>query len=160
LRERKDDLALLSDHFIKKFNAKFGKNVAELSPAMTAAFLAHHWPGNVRELEHVIESAMNLISSSETTLDAFHFSSSLLTKDIMNKLSLSSPEMYSETRPAASGRTRGPVDPDEPARIIKALESTCGNIAKAAKTLNIYSQLLHHKLKKYGLKKRFIVKME
>ena len=147
LRERKDDLVLLADHFIEKFNTKFGKSVSGLSPAMTAAFMAHHWPGNVRELEHVIESAMNLISSSETTLDTSHFSSSLLTKDIMDKLSLSSPEMYSETRSAVSGRTRGPVDPDEPARIIKALESTGGNIAKAAKTLNISSQLLHHKLK-------------
>lgn len=62
LRQRKEDLSLLIDHFIAKFNKKIGKKIVGVSPESLAALHAYHWPGNVRELENVIERAV-IISS-------------------------------------------------------------------------------------------------
>jgi len=57
LAERKEDIALLIDHFIHKFNALKGKNIIGLSQRATAAAMLYDWPGNVRELENAIEHA-------------------------------------------------------------------------------------------------------
>ncbi len=57
LRHRLDDIPLLVDHFIKKFNARTGKQVRSLDPKVMRRFQAYHWPGNVRELERCIEHA-------------------------------------------------------------------------------------------------------
>ena len=175
LRARKDDLELLTGHFIEKFNKRLAKNVAGLSPAMMEAFEKHHWPGNVRELEHVIESAMNLILASERLLEPLHFGSSLFSKEIMG----GDPAIDKPSRRPGAARPGygapasrippaerpapaqgGPLDPDEPARLARALEEAGGNAARAARSLNISPQLMHHKIKKYGLKKRIVVKMD
>jgi DNA-binding NtrC family response regulator len=60
LRERKDDIPLLANHFLKRFAAENGRSLAELRPAAVAALMEYHWPGNVRELENVLERAMVL----------------------------------------------------------------------------------------------------
>ncbi|MFZ5572247.1 MAG: sigma-54 interaction domain-containing protein [Thermodesulfobacteriota bacterium] len=57
LRERADDIPLLVDHFITKFNVKYDKNVRSVDPKAIRFFLAYHWPGNIRELERCIEHA-------------------------------------------------------------------------------------------------------
>ncbi|HEX2645961.1 MAG TPA: sigma-54 dependent transcriptional regulator, partial [Candidatus Dormibacteraeota bacterium] len=72
LRERGEDVLLLSQHFLRTFNAKYGKVVRELSPKARALLLAYSWPGNVRELSHVIERAV--LWSEGPTLDAEHLS--------------------------------------------------------------------------------------
>ncbi|UQZ88956.1 transcriptional regulator [Deltaproteobacteria bacterium Smac51] len=161
LRSRKDDLELLTGHFIKKFNRKLGKNVTGLSPDMIESFEKHYWPGNVRELEHVIESAMNLVSSPETVLEAFHFSSSLFSGGAMYGVGAPAVSRRQPHAPAQPrSRSTAAIDQDELDRLVKALEESGGNAARAARALNISPQLMHHKLKKYGLKKRIVVKME
>ena len=161
LRDRKDDLELLADHFIKKFNRRLGRQVTGLDPAMKEAFEKHYWPGNVRELEHVIESAMNLIAADETWLEVGHFSSSLLNRDMAGDPNAQSPAPRSErVRADQAGPGKPPADPDEAAGIIKALEAAGGNAARAARALNISPQLMHHRMKKHGLKKRIVVKVE
>jgi DNA-binding NtrC family response regulator len=60
LRERREDVAPLARHFLRKYAAEFGKAVPDLTPGAMAALTLHDWPGNVRELEHVIESAVVL----------------------------------------------------------------------------------------------------
>ena len=65
LQERKEDLPLLCDHFLKKFNSKTGKNVTSVSDEVLQIFLQYSWPGNVRELENIIERAMILTNSDE-----------------------------------------------------------------------------------------------
>lgn len=65
LRDRKEDLPLLVDHFIKKFNHETGKKIQGYSRRAIAALLAYHWPGNVRELENAIEHAFVLRKSGE-----------------------------------------------------------------------------------------------
>jgi two-component system response regulator HydG len=60
LRERKEDVPLLVEHFVRKYAAKDGKLVTGLEPEALAALVDHHWPGNVRELENAVERAVVL----------------------------------------------------------------------------------------------------
>src|SRR5207302_7331618 len=58
LRERGEDVLLLTDHFLRVLNAKYGKTVREISAPARELLLSYPWPGNVRELSHVIERAV------------------------------------------------------------------------------------------------------
>ena len=72
LRDRKGDVAILAQHFLKKFNAKFGKELEGIDPPALKALESHKWPGNVRELENVMERAVALESGtsiSESSLE-------------------------------------------------------------------------------------------
>ena len=71
LRERREDIPLLTAHFLERFSAKMRKEVRSLSPAAQAQMLAHSWPGNVRELQHVIERAVALATSETVEIVAF-----------------------------------------------------------------------------------------
>ena len=71
LRERKEDIPALVQHFIEKYNTQFGLNVTDVDVNVREFFYAYDWPGNVRELEHIIEGSMNLIED-ETIITAFH----------------------------------------------------------------------------------------
>lgn len=76
LRERKEDIPALVQHFIEKYNTQFGLNVTDVDVNVREFFYAYDWPGNVRELEHIIEGSMNLIED-ETIITAFHLPTSL-----------------------------------------------------------------------------------
>ena len=65
LSERRDDIPLLVDHFVKQMSARHGKAVTRVSPAAREALMRHPWPGNVRELEHTIERAVLLTEGAE-----------------------------------------------------------------------------------------------
>jgi two-component system, NtrC family, response regulator GlrR len=60
LRERREDIPLLAQHFLEKYSTGFGKSVKEISPEALCLLMVHPWPGNVRELEHIIEKALIL----------------------------------------------------------------------------------------------------
>ncbi|MEK6797264.1 MAG: sigma 54-interacting transcriptional regulator [Spirochaetota bacterium] len=70
LSERTDDIPLFVEHFIEKFNAKYGKEIRGLTPECREAFLSYRWPGNVRELENVIERAVILSHSDSIDISA------------------------------------------------------------------------------------------
>src|SRR3989449_849601 len=72
LRERGEDVLLLTDHFLRVLNAKYGKTVREISAPARELLLSYPWPGNVRELSHVIERAV--LWSRGPTLDVEHLS--------------------------------------------------------------------------------------
>src|SRR5690606_22206783 len=67
LRNRREDVPLLTSHFIQKYNKLFGLNVKGTSSEVKKLVNKFRWPGNVRELEHVIEASMNMIAA-ETTI--------------------------------------------------------------------------------------------
>ena len=60
LRERRDDIPLLLEHFLGKFNRKLGRSIRAVSSDVERAFMEYSWPGNVRELEHALEHAIIL----------------------------------------------------------------------------------------------------
>jgi len=136
LRERGEDALLLTEHFLREFNAKYGKVVRDLSAAARDLLLSYPWPGNVRELSHVIERAV--LWSRGPTLDVEH-------------LSLTRPVTASDHGDAAK-----PVDPAtlpqwERTLIEQALRDAGGNQTKAAQRLGISRDTLRYRLKKFGL---------
>jgi DNA-binding NtrC family response regulator len=130
LRERKEDIPLLANHFLKKFTAENQKEVSGFSPEVTDFLLKYQWPGNVRELENTIERAVILTKNSEIQLN-----------DLLQK---NSPLVG----PASSGRTLKEVERNH---IINILNETGGNYGKAARILGISRATIYNKAKAYGL---------
>jgi len=71
LRERKEDIPLLAEHFRKKLTAKLGKEVNSITPRAMKCLISYDWPGNVRELENIVERAINLTDDDIIDLDDF-----------------------------------------------------------------------------------------
>ncbi|MFA5316580.1 MAG: sigma-54 dependent transcriptional regulator [Dehalococcoidales bacterium] len=130
LRERKEDIPLLSEHFLKKFAAENQKKISGFYPEVTDFLLKYQWPGNVRELENTIERAVILAQGSEIKL------ADLLQKD--------SPLVSS----VSSGRSLEEVDKNH---IMSVLNETGGNYTRAAKILGISRATLYNKTKTYGI---------
>ena len=69
LRQRKEDIPVLAEHFLKKYAATHGVDISGFTPQAVAKLVSYHWPGNVRELENVIERAVVLTTSPKITED-------------------------------------------------------------------------------------------
>lgn len=135
LRERRNDILLLTEHFIKKLNVSMKRTVEGISDEVAAFFLNYHWPGNVRELEHVIEGAISMLDDS--TISVAELPTKLLraankqregTNDNLN-LSIELSKLENRL-------------------IERALYESDGNITIAAKWLGIPRQTLQYKIKK------------
>ncbi|PAQ14953.1 sigma-54-dependent Fis family transcriptional regulator [Bacillaceae bacterium SAOS 7] len=137
LKNRKGDIRLLMDHFIQKYNFRFGKLVTKTTEEVRAILTHYHWPGNVRELEHAIESAMNLVDSD--TIRKEHLPYHIVESDstILN-IGTSSVQPL-----------RQALAETEEQLIQLALDETNGNIQQAAKLLEIPRQTLQYKLAKF-----------
>ncbi len=138
LRERKEDILLLADHFRQSFNQMLTKNIQGLEERLNEFFLSYAWPGNGRELKHVMEYMMNL--SDHTYLMVTDLPPMLKQKAIHSS--------------AISGKSNSLIAnlaEVEKDLIEKALNETKGNINQAAKWLDVPRQTLQYKLKKYGL---------
>ena len=161
LRERKEDMEELGRHFLQKYNAMLGKNVKNISPDVISFFWNYSWPGNVRELEHIIESAVNMASSSDSTLNLEHcYIANLLgiTEDSDATIGLDATPVESSlsgpvpNKPAGTRQSLTDAsDALESSKIAEALKHCHGNIAMSARHLAISRQLLNYKIKKYGL---------
>jgi arginine utilization regulatory protein len=145
LRERKSDIPLLIDYFIKKYNGIMQKDIWYVSNEVKDAFLHYNWPGNVRELENVIESAINMVNKGHI-IKAEHISTDMqgvLFGSGRSKHSLSFKENQS---------LDDILEEVERTLILEALEECGNNISKSSEKLGIKRQTLQHKLKKYGIK--------
>ncbi|MEI4788789.1 sigma 54-interacting transcriptional regulator [Bacillus sp. FJAT-53060] len=135
LRARKQDINLLSDHFIKIYHQQFSKHVTRLSDETIQLFMAHHWPGNVRELKHTIEHAVLMMPKEAEEISPTYLPAHLREQKIKNEppqSSLKSQVAFFEQR-----------------LIQEALCKHDGNIKQTAAALKIPRQTLQYKLKKY-----------
>ena len=139
LRERKEDIPLLAQHFLSTFAEKNRKQIKGFTPQAMDQLLKYDWPGNVRELMNAVERAV-VLSRSEY-LDEQDLP--LVIKDAL------SDEEKSPSRDAVPADL--PLEDVEKATILKTLESTDGNKSEAARRLGITRKTLHKKLKKYGM---------
>ena len=139
LRERKEDIPLLAQHFLNTFAEKNRKQIKGFTPQAMDQLLKYDWPGNVRELMNAVERAV-VLSRSEY-LDEQDLP--LVIKDSL------SDEEKSPSRDAVPADL--PLEDVEKATILKTLESTDGNKSEAARRLGITRKTLHKKLKKYGM---------
>ncbi len=136
LRERLDDLVLLSETFLFHFARKYQKQMRGISPASLAILMAYNWPGNVRELESVMERAV-----------LFAKDDYLMPDNLPDHL---------QALPAARFRCIIPPhltkDDIEREAIAQTLERTGGNIKKTAQILNYNRPTLYRKLRRFGLR--------
>jgi DNA-binding NtrC family response regulator len=131
LRERRDDIPLLVDHFVKKYAAQMNKKIRGLSAVAMTRLQQHAWPGNVRELENAIERAIVVAQGAELQEEDFGLKPvAPLTRSI-----LESPKTLDEI---------------EKLHILRVLEECHFNQTRAAELLHIDRVTLHNKLKKYG----------
>ncbi len=131
LRERKDDIPVLADHFLKKFSGEMNKKIKGLTPLAMQRLMLHDWPGNVRELENTIEYAVAMANHD------------VITEDLV--------------LPAKAGPDNT-IKPLKEARetfeknyLIRLLELTRGNVSSAAALAGKYRADLYNLLKKYEI---------
>jgi two-component system response regulator AtoC len=139
LRDRKEDIPLLVNHFMEKFDKHLRKEITEIQPEALRALMAYPWPGNVRELENVIERTMVLTERS-------HIHVSELPDKIRGpQASIVPPWPSQETSLKANTMVL------EKALIERALRETDNNRTRAAKLLGISHPTLLSKMKTYGI---------
>src|SRR5438128_2516375 len=141
LRDRKEDIPLLSSYFLKLFTEKTGKTVRLASDALEA--MKHYcWPGNVRELKNMLERAMTFNDTGVIQLEELEFGEPGNGAPI-------EPSPGPSTRPLPGGEAS--LDAMERQHIIKILKETGGNKKKAAEILGIERRTLYNKAKRLGI---------
>ncbi len=135
LRQRKEDIPALVQHFIQKFNTELGKNVQKMSEEALIALMKHDWPGNVRELENAVERAMVVAREGVIKLEELHLASSGIKDEALQ---------YGDKS----------IKSLERQHILRILDETNWNIQKSAEILDIDRVTLYSKIKKYGLKEQ------
>jgi len=138
LRERKEDIPYLVDHFIQRFAKEAGKPLTGITPPAMRLLKDFHWPGNVRELENIVERAVAL--STGTLLD---------TGDIQLDLSPSAPSRPPATIPFPPEGTS--LEQFEDEIIQEALRRANGNKSQAARLLGLSRNALRYRLSKLGV---------
>ncbi|MGA8599022.1 MAG: sigma-54 dependent transcriptional regulator [Bryobacteraceae bacterium] len=148
LAERKEDLPLLTKHFIDKFSKQFDKRVRGITPRASIALSRYDWPGNVRELENAIGHASMMALSD--TIDIGELPESIRNPGLFPGSATESPgESVASVPEAASPASR--LEDAERRLISDALAKTSGNQSEAARLLRIGRDALRYKMKKYGL---------
>ncbi|MBD3178674.1 MAG: response regulator [Candidatus Latescibacteria bacterium] len=140
LRERKEDIELLANHFIKTFNREFKKNIRTISAEVADILRAYNWPGNVRELKNIIERAVLL--DAEESIKIEHLPSEIV----------EGRDQISEEIAARNIDELFPMSLKEMEKmlILNTLDKTRGNKSKSARILGISRQTLREKVKSYG----------
>lgn len=135
LRERINDIPILTDFFIDKFNKRHGKNIKRITSSAIDTLMVYHWPGNIRELENCIERAC--ILSIDNVLRTHNLPASLQTAK-------GTKTMMSGTLDIIIGKMEKQI-------IIDALTASKGNSAKAAEQLGITERMMGIRTKKYDI---------
>lgn len=134
LRERREDIPLLAEHFVERIANELGKPVEEISEDAMRLLMDHHWPGNVRELENAIERAIVTCRGPVLTAEDFSFLRSNGAARIQVPDNMTLAEM-------------------EKLMIEATLRRTGGNVKEAAASLGIDRSTLYEKLKRYGIER-------
>ncbi|TRX62635.1 sigma-54-dependent Fis family transcriptional regulator [Fulvivirga sp. M361] len=129
LRERMDDIPLLTQHFLNNYTQRYRKSTIELTDQALEHLSGYTWPGNVRELQHAVERAVIMAEGDQLDADDFLLNPKAVTP--VHSLNL---------------------DDMEKAAIERAIQKNQGNISKAAKELGLGRTTIYRKLDKYGIK--------
>lgn len=146
LRDRKEDIPLLTKHFIEKYNERENKRIKGISPEVEEEFYRYHWPGNIRELENAIERAITLTNEAIIPLNVIlPFVKKEGGNDMFWDELLALP--YKDARKMA-------IDTFNIKYVMNVLNKNNGNVTNAAKEIEIERQYLQRILKKYNIKSR------
>ncbi|WP_446897971.1 sigma 54-interacting transcriptional regulator [Clostridium sp. LBM24168] len=139
LRDRKEDINLLVEHFIKKINKKLNKNISRIDKKSLNYLMEYHWPGNIRELENIIERAINMCDGDiikSTDLPFYIKNDNPDTESLIN---------------LRNGKL-ATIEEYEKEIILKAMQKY-GSYNKAGKILGLTHRTISLKCKKYGIDK-------
>ena len=160
LRERREDIPLLVDHFVRTISQRMGRNITEVPASILRKLREYDWPGNVRHLKHCIESAMNIVAVDATVIQPYHLPAYMgLFSNPQSEYSTAS--ALPVDKEISSNGLFDIMDDDniimklqaeEKKTIIQTMQANKGNITKTANQLKISRQRLQYRLKKYGLK--------
>jgi DNA-binding NtrC family response regulator len=139
LRERRDDIAVLVDHYVALYARKYGKPQRSVPPAVLAALVAYEWPGNVRALRHAAERAVILAGEGELTVEDFSLSRGAL------------PRPSGLAAPAAIAASDLNLERAERQMVEQALKKHAYNISLAAADLGLTRASLYRRMEKHGL---------
>jgi DNA-binding NtrC family response regulator len=152
LRERREDIPVLADHFVAKYNARLHQNVQGLSPEAVVCLQGYRWPGNIRELENLIERMILFADGPVIEADA-------LPAEVREAgggeydLGLPIPPIHVPGGDAGLKEAiRETIHQIERQYIVQALEATGQNVTQAARLLKISRKSLQNKMKEFGLR--------
>jgi DNA-binding NtrC family response regulator len=158
LRERKEDVPLLLDHFLNIFAKENGRTVGHFTQPALRLLMDYDWPGNIRELENVVERAVVL--SSQEQLDMDLLPESVRTKELLGGIRLQLSE-FAPPLPGEHGSRSGAdsaknslfqiMDEIERRVIVDMLERTDWNQTEAAESFQIPLSTLNQKIKRLGI---------
>ncbi len=143
LRDRREDIQILANHFLKKYSQELSKNIVKISPEALQILLNYGYPGNVRELQNIIERAVALESGEDLTA---HNLSSYLSEQPLLKKGAMDIEIPNEGIDLEKM-----VEDLERTLLLKALDKTKGIKKRAAELLHINFRSMRYRLEKYGL---------
>jgi DNA-binding NtrC family response regulator len=148
LRERRGDIRLLAEHFLRRFSSKYGKGTRRIDDRARQALMDYPWPGNVRELSHVIERAVLWSRNHILTVDDLSLSAPVQATGDLDGAAAVSPQdtPAPPAEPSGSDLTQW-----ERSLIERAMRESGGNQTKAAQRLGITRDTLRYRLKKFGL---------
>ena len=137
LRERVEDIPILSDHFLREFALTYGRRPKELAPEALEALETHAWPGNVRELKNLVERLV--IMNPHPVIERKHLPAFLFRNDSRRR---TAPE------PSTLQQARAAYERDF---IVRKLEENQGNITRTAESLGLERSHLYRKMKSLGI---------
>jgi two-component system response regulator AtoC len=143
LRERKEDIPLLAEHFLTIYREKWKKDVRSISPSLMGRLFAHDWPGNVRELEHWIERAVVL--GRGDVLEGEDLEAA--TADLGFPEAVPAPGGFLEAKQQI-------IESFEREYFRRLLTEAKGSIGQAARLAGLNERNIYEKMRKYGLRKK------
>jgi len=138
LRERREDIAILVAHFLRRLSELWGRDAVRVAPEAMDCLVRYAWPGNVRELQHELERALTLAGRG-TTLGPEHFSERVMGGGGAHAARL-------------TGSLKQARDAFERDYVLRALRAHQGNVSHTARALGISRVMLQRKMKDFGLR--------
>lgn len=151
LRQRKDDIPVITEYLTDKFNRRFNKNIKNVSGEAMEKLINYHWPGNIRELENVLERAMVLVQDDTQIQPEKIFLDRNFDGTGENESSLEVKDLEVEAKGFENGATlEAAVDGFERQFIAHALKQN-RSLRQTARSLGVSHTTIMNKIKKYGL---------
>ncbi len=138
LRDRRDDILPLVNHFLKKISSRFDIPIPELKPELLDALLQYNWPGNIRELENLMERAVILRGNLDRNQISHASDAFTISKSLHSESATENNQIFS-------------LEENEKNNILKTIRHFENNISKSAEALGISRNTLYQKMKKYDL---------
>lgn len=132
LRDRKEDIDLLTEYYLELFSAKYGKTGIKITEDALQKLKQYHWPGNIRELAHIIERAVIFCKYGSVTSD-----DSILRNKPVNVVQKDEPSIK--------------VEDYEKKAISRAMDKFNGNLSKAAEEIGMARSTLYRKIARFGI---------